>query len=71
MKRVEIRVRDESGKVLSEQELALELGSGRFDEIEQALEGLRRKALKQLEAELFQQEQRRFIEEAKKGGVTD
>ena len=36
MKRVEIRVRDEAGKVISEQVLKLDIGAGRFHEIEQA-----------------------------------
>src|SRR5919106_5358805 len=35
MKRVEIRVRDEAGKVISEQTLKLDIGAGRFHEIEQ------------------------------------
>jgi hypothetical protein len=41
MKRIEIRVRDEAGAEVSEQELALEIGSGRFHEIEQAIEQMR------------------------------
>ena len=71
MKQVEIRVRDELGQVISEQALALDIGSGRFDEIEQAVEGMRQQALKKLEGDLLQREQARFIEAAKKGGVID
>jgi hypothetical protein len=71
MKRIEICVRDESGEVISDQELPLDIGSGRFDEIEQAVERFRRGALKQLEADLFKQEQACFIAQAKKGGATD
>jgi hypothetical protein len=41
MKRIEIRVRDEAGAEVSEQELSLEIGSGRFHEIEQAIEQMR------------------------------
>lgn len=71
MKQVEIRVRDELGEVISEQALALDIGSGRFDEIEQAVEGMRQQALKKLEGDLLQREQARFIEAAKKGGAID
>jgi hypothetical protein len=71
MKRVEIRVRDEAGAVVSEQELALEIGSGRFDEIEQAIERMRHQALKKIEGDLLEQEQARYIETAQKGGTTD
>jgi hypothetical protein len=71
MKQVEIRVRDELGEVISEQVLALDIGSGRFDEIEQAVEGMRQQALKKLEGDLLQREQTRFIEAAKKGGAID
>lgn len=48
MKRVEIRVHDEAGEVVSEQELALDIGSGCFDEIEQAIERMRHQALKKI-----------------------
>lgn len=71
MKQVEIRVRDEVGEGISEQALALDIGSGRFDEIEQAVEGMRQQALKKLEGDLLQREQARFIEAAKKGGAID
>jgi hypothetical protein len=71
MKRVEIRVRDEAGAVVSEQELALEIGSGRFDEIEQAIERMRHQALKKIEGDLLEREQARYIETAQKGGTTD
>ena len=71
MKRVEIRVRDEAGKVLSEQTLALDIGSGRFDEIEQAVEAMKGQALPQLEGDLLAQERAQFIEAAKKKGATD
>jgi len=71
MKRIEIRVRDESGEVISDQELPLEIGSGRFDEIEQAVERFRQSALKRLEGDLLRQEQACFVEQAKKGGATD
>lgn len=70
MKRVEIRVRDESGQLISEREWPLEIGSGRFDEIEQAVEQFRQKALKQLEGDLLKQEQERFVEQEKKEGIT-
>ncbi len=65
---VEIRVRDETGEVISEQALELDIGTGRFTEIEQAVERMRRQALKRLEAELLEREQARFIETAQKGG---
>jgi hypothetical protein len=71
MKRIEICVRDESGEVISDQELPLDIGSGRFDEIEQAVERFRQRALKGLEGDLLKQEQARFVEQAKKGGATD
>lgn len=70
MKRVEIRVHDEAGEVVSEQELALDIGSGRFDEIEQAIERMRHQALKKREGDLLEREQAQFIEVAQKGGST-
>ncbi len=48
MKRIEIRVRDEAGAEVSEQELTPDIGSGRFDEIEQAIERMRHQALKKI-----------------------
>ena len=71
MKQVEIRVRDEAGDVISEQSLVLDIGSGRFDEIEQAVEALRQQAVKKLEGDLLEREQAQFIEAAQKGGATD
>jgi hypothetical protein len=70
MKRVEIRVRDEAGEVVSEQELTLDIGSGRFHEIEQAIEGMRHPALKKIEGDLLEREQAQFIEAVQKGGST-
>jgi hypothetical protein len=70
MKRVEIRVRDESGEVISEQELPLEIGLGRFDEIERAVEGLRQGALPRLEGDLLAREQAKFVEAVQKKGST-
>ncbi len=71
MKRVEIRVREESGEIVSEQELELEIGASGFDEIERALERLREQGFKRLEVDLLEQEQARFVEAIKKGGATD
>lgn len=71
MKRVEIRVRDEAGEVVSGQELALEIGSGSFHEIEQAIERMRQQALKKIEGDLLEREQAQFIEAVQKGGCTD
>jgi 23S rRNA maturation-related 3'-5' exoribonuclease YhaM len=70
MKRVEIRVHDEAGEVVSEQELALDIGSGCFDEIEQAIERMRHQALKKIEGDLLEREQAQFIEVTQKGGST-
>ena len=70
MKRVEIRVRDELGQIISEQELELEIGAGSFDEIERAVERVRGQGLKRMEADLLEQEQARFVEALKKGGAT-
>ena len=70
MKRVEIRVRDELGQIISEQELELEIGAGSFDEIEPAVERVRGQGLKRMEADLLEQEQARFVEALKKGGAT-
>lgn len=71
MKHVEIRVRDEAGEVISEQALELDIGTGRFAEIEQAVERVRREALKRLEGDLLEREQARFVETAQKGGSGD
>ncbi len=70
MKRVEIRVRDESGEIISEQELEPEIGAGGFDEIERAVERVRGQGLKRMEADLLKQEQAQFVEALKKGGAT-
>ena len=70
MKRVEIRVREESGEIVSEQELELEIGAGSFDEIERALERLREQGFKRLEVDLLEREQARFVEAIKKGDAT-
>ncbi len=70
MKRVEIRVRDELGEIISEQELELEIGAGSFDEIERAVERVRGQGLKRMEADLLEQEQAQFVEALKKGGAT-
>lgn len=70
MKRVEIRVRDEAGKVISEQTLKLDIGAGRFHEIEQAIEAVRHQALARIEGDLLAQEQTQLIEVAQKGGAT-
>lgn len=66
MKRIEIRVQDEAGQVISVQEWALELGSGRFEEIEQAVEALRRVMLPKLEADLLGHEQAQVVQTLKK-----
>jgi hypothetical protein len=71
MKRVEIRVREESGEIVSEQELELEIGAGSFDEIERSVERLREQGLKRLEVDLLERDQARFVEAIKKGGATD
>ena len=67
MKRVEIRVREESGEIVSEQELELEIGASGFDEIERALERLREQGFKRLEVDLVEREQARFVEAIKVG----
>jgi hypothetical protein len=66
MKRVEILVRDEAGEVISEQTFALEVGSGQFHEIEQAVEGLKRAALPQREGDVLRHAQARWVAEVKK-----
>lgn len=71
MKHVEIRVRDEAGEVISERRLELDIGTGRFAEIEQAVERMRRQALKRLEGDLLEREQARFIETVQKRGAGD
>jgi uncharacterized protein with ACT and thioredoxin-like domain len=66
MKRIEIRLQDEAGQVISVQAWPLEVGSGRFEEIEQAVEALRREMLPKLEADLFGHEQAQFVQTLKK-----
>jgi hypothetical protein len=46
----------------------MSIGSGRFDEIEQAIERMRHQALKQVEADLLEREQAQFVEVVQKGG---
>jgi hypothetical protein len=71
MKRVEILVRDEAGEVISERTCALEVGSGQFHEIEQAVEGLKREALPQLEGDVLRHEQARWVAEVKKTRIVN
>jgi hypothetical protein len=64
----EIRLRDETGQVVSEQVVELEVGTGRFEEIERAVEGLKRQALPRLERDLLSRSQEEFVEAIKKLG---
>ena len=71
MNRVEIRIRNDAGDLISDREYDLDMGSGRFDEIEDALEQLRQQALKELAGDLCEQAQSEFIEQVKKTAPTD
>ena len=71
MKRIELRIRDESGQLVSEQSYELEIGGGSFAEIEQAVEAFKARALGRVEGELLKQEQKRFTETVKKKGSID
>jgi hypothetical protein len=71
MKRVEVRVRDEGGKVISVQHLELDTGRGRFVDIERGVETLKHQFLAPLEGDLLEREQGRFVEVAKKGEPID
>ncbi len=68
MKRVEVRIRDEGGEVISEQQVELDTRGGRFVDIERGVEALKHQLLPQLEHDLLEREQARFVEAAKKGG---
>lgn len=69
-RQAEIRLRDETGQVVSEQVVELEVGTGRFEEIERAVEGLKRQALPRLERDLLSRSQEEFVEAIKKTAPT-
>ena len=52
MKQIELRVRDEQGQLISEQQYELEVSRGRFADIERAVEGFKARALAQKAVEL-------------------
>ena len=67
MVKIEITIKDEQGKQLSQlQSIDLELGTSRLDEIETAVEKLKRKMLPELSSELLKQAQREFTQEKKR-----
>ena len=47
MKRVEVRIRDEGGEVISEQQVELDTRGGRFVDIERGVEALKHQLLPQ------------------------
>lgn len=66
----EIRIRNETGQVVSEQVVELDVGRGRFEEIERAVEGLKRQVLPRLERDLLARSQAEFVEVIKKTEAT-
>jgi predicted translin family RNA/ssDNA-binding protein len=67
MAKIEIIIKDEQGKVISQLEsLDLELGTKTICEIETAVEKLKQKMLPEISSELLSQAQREFTEDKKK-----
>ena len=67
MIKIEITLKDEQGKQLSQLEaLDLELGDRTIDEIERGVEKLKQKMLPEISKELMLQAQRDFTQEKKK-----
>lgn len=67
MIKIEITLKDEQGKQLSQLEaLDLELGARTIDEIERGVEKLKQKMLPEISKELILQAQRDFTQEKKK-----
>ena len=66
MVKIEITIKDEQGKPISQLEsLELELGNKTIDEIEQAVEKFKKKMLPELSKELMIQAQNEFTQEKK------
>ena len=67
MIKIEITLKDEQGKQLSQLEaLDLELGARTIDEIERSVEKFKQKMLPEISKELMLQAQRDFTQEKKK-----
>ena len=67
MIKIEITLKDEQGKQLSQLEaLDLELGARTIEEIERGVEKLKQKMLPEISKELMQMAQRDFTQEKKK-----
>jgi hypothetical protein len=65
--RVELVIRDEEGKILSQLDSkSMELGAQSLHEIEGAVEDWRQKVLPDMEAELLHSAQVQFIQQSKK-----
>ena len=62
MAKIEIRIKDDSGKQIGEQEeYEIEVGSGTLREIEAAVEEFKRKSLPKIEQELLSESQAQEI----------
>ena len=69
MVKIEITIKDEEGKQLSQLEsLDLRLGDRTIYEIEREVEKFKKKMLPEISKELMLQAQRDFTEEKKRGG---
>ncbi len=67
MIKIEITLKDEQGKQLSQLEaLDLELGARTIDEIERGVEKFKQKMLPEISKELMRQAQKDFTQEKKK-----
>ena len=67
MAKIEIIIKDSRGKELTRlQSIDLELGSQSLDEIETAVEKLKKKMLPEISSELLSKAQREFTKEKKK-----
>ncbi len=67
MAKIEIIITDSRGEELTRlQSIDLELGSQSLDEIEAAVEKLKKKILPEISSELLSQAQREFTEDKKK-----
>ena len=72
MAKIKITIQDDFGKVITEtadREYQLDLGKATLTEIEEAVEGFKKRALADIEKDFLYDAQTRFVQEQKKSGV--
>jgi hypothetical protein len=70
MATIEIIIRDNAGNIINEKtkrEHKLDIGNGKFHNIEGAVERFKKEVLADIEADLLISQQSRYVEDIKKG----